>query len=128
MTKISQKQVEAVSALSGPKRYSHFVKVVADTETAWGLWQEGWAMVGTEDGGTAFPLWPQKVYATRCAVGQWSGYEAAEIEVESLLDELLPMLAADGVLPAVFMTPGKRGAIPEGEVLIADLRAELSRF
>ena len=123
-----EKQVEAVLALPGHKRYRHFVKVVADTETAWGLWQDGWAMVATDDGEMAFPLWPAKVYAELCAVGEWAGYEAAEIEVEDLLGELLPMLERDGVQPAVFMTTQSKGVTSATAVLSNDLRQELDRY
>lgn len=35
--KISQKQIDAVIALEGAKRYKHFIKVIADTQQVWGL-------------------------------------------------------------------------------------------
>ena len=128
MREISEKQAQAVASLPGPERYSHFVKVVADTAVAWGLWQDGWAMVGTDDGQQAFPLWPARIYAERCAIGEWAGYEPAEIDVDDLVGELLPRLETDGVLPAVFMTPDARAVTPSIDTLLADLRRELDRF
>jgi hypothetical protein len=71
---VNEKQIEAVLALSGPERVKHFVKVVADREEAWGLSDDGWALSATDDGGTAFPLWPARDYARLCAAQEWSTY------------------------------------------------------
>ena len=122
---IGDKQIEAVSALPGPKRYAHFVKAVADSETAWGLRKDGWALATTDEGERAFPLWPGRQYAERCATGDWDGYESAEIEVYDLLLELLPMLKEDGVMLAVFMTPSNKAATLDVDVLMGDLNKQL---
>ena len=47
--KINQKQIDAVLKLSGAERYQHFVKKIADWEEVWGLYQDGWALLETEN-------------------------------------------------------------------------------
>lgn len=56
--KINQKQIEAVLALPAAKRYDHFIKLVADWQELWGLYNDGWAMAATESGEPVFPMWP----------------------------------------------------------------------
>jgi hypothetical protein len=41
---VNPKQMEAVLALPGPKRFQHFIKVVADWQEVWGLYRDGWAL------------------------------------------------------------------------------------
>jgi hypothetical protein len=41
--KLHPKQIEAVVALPGSERYSHFIKQVADSREVWGLFKDGWA-------------------------------------------------------------------------------------
>lgn len=58
--RISQKQIDAVIALEGTKRYKHFIKVIADTQEVWGLYKDGWALAGTEDNQKYFQCGPRK--------------------------------------------------------------------
>ncbi len=125
---INPKQLEAVLVLPGPKRYSHFIKVAADQRKAWGLFANGWALYGTNDGKEAFPIWPAKEYASRCITEAWSNYEPREIDLDDLLEKLIPKLKETKTLITVFPTPQDKGVIPEFEQLEADLREELSKM
>jgi hypothetical protein len=122
---ISKKQISAVSALPGPKRYSHFVKVAADRARVWGLFSDGWALAANAEGEKTFPVWPEAEYAALCAVGEWAGYVPKEIEVHDFLDELVPMLQESGVRVSVFVLPSDKGVTPTVDELVRDLRAEL---
>jgi hypothetical protein len=126
--KINPKQMEAVLALTGPKRYSHFIKVAADQRKVWGLFAEGWALYATDSGEEAFPIWPAEEYAARCKTGDWTKYPPREIDLDSLFDELIPKFKASGTLVAVFPTPPDKGITPTLEQLEAELRQELSRI
>lgn len=68
---VNPKQMEAVLALPGIKRFEHFIKVIADWQEVWGLYQDGWALAAADDGTTVFPLWPAKEYAQVCAENEW---------------------------------------------------------
>jgi len=125
---ISEQQIKAILALPGQGRYEHFIKRVVDQEEAWGLYQDGWALVESDEGEKAFPLWPAREYALLCARDVWSGYEPEAIPLNDLMNELLPGLAKDGVLPAVFVTPTEKGATPSVEDFLAALREEMQKY
>ena len=125
---VSQEQLNAVIALPGPKRYDHFIKQVADWEEVWTLYQDGWALASTSEGDKVFPLWPAKAYAEICAQREWHGYEAVSLPLEKFMQELLPKLKADGVLPGIFYTPSDKGITPDVAQLLSDLSAELENY
>jgi hypothetical protein len=126
--KITPEKFAAVLGLAAPKRYSHFVKVAADQNRVWGLYSDGWALMGTDDGKQVFPVWPAEAYAAACAEGSWVGYQPRAIELVSLFDELLPSLRRSGTLLGIFPTPSDRGITPTIEQLEDDLRSELARI
>lgn len=125
---ISEKELEAVLQLDGAGRYAYFVKRVADWETAWGLWQNGWTLVADDVGAAAFPLWPAREYAEACASGEWVNCEPAEITLEDLLETLLPQLEKDGVSVAIFPTPLNTGTVVVPASLADDLREEGEQY
>jgi Protein of unknown function (DUF2750) len=126
--KISAKQIEAILALPGPKRYAHFIKVAADQRRVWGLFSDGWALAGTSDGREVFPLWPAREYAELCAFGSWAGYEPREIDLDTLFERLIPKLAESGTLVGVFPTPADKGVTPDLNQFEADLNEELAKI
>ena len=126
--KVSPKQLEAVLALPGIKRFEHFIKVIADWQEVWGLYQDGWALAAADDGTTVFPLWPAKEYAQVCAANEWAGYEPRSISLRDFTEVLLPTLKLDGVLPGVFFTPTSKGVTPSVDELKSALEAELQNY
>lgn len=125
---MNPKQIEAVLKLPAPKRYDHFIKVVADRQHAWGLFADGWALAATTEGEPVFPLWPAREYAELAAVGNWAGYQPREIDMKDLLDRLLPSLGEQGTLLGVFPTTDDKGVLPGTATFESDLRSELARF
>lgn len=123
--RINEKKMVAVLALPGPQRYSHFIKVAADQQKVWGLFKDGWALVGTNDGKQAFPVWPAKEYAELCAIDDWGTYSTREIALDVFLDVLIPKLSASSTLVVVFPTPTLKGVTPDLQVIENDLRNEL---
>lgn len=128
MRRTTPKEIEAVLRLDGPTRYKHFVKRVVDDELAWGLWNDGWALMEDEAGQYVFPLWPAREYAELYAVGEWSGYLPEEIPLSDLMDELLPKLAEREVRPGVFPTPTGKGVTPTVLELLGALRTEMENY
>ena len=122
------KQIESVMALPGPERYDHFIKQIVDGEKVWGLYNNGWALASTDDGTQVFPVWPAEDYAAKCAQDEWSGYEPISIALNDFIEELLPMLERDGVIPGVFYTPTNKGITPEITQLIEDINHELGHY
>jgi len=128
MKKLSEQQILSILALAGPQRYDHFIKEVACQERAWGLFHDGWAMAESDDNQPVFPLWPAEEYARLCAVVQWAGYEPEQIPLADLLDELIPQLEKDNVLPGIFFTPTSHGVTPTHGQLLEDLRNESLKY
>lgn len=127
--KITQKQIEAVTALPGPKRYEHFIKVVADSEQVWGLYQDGWALAATDDDKqVVLPLWPANEYAKLCGQKNWKGYEPKAIDLYEFMDTMIPDLNEKGIMPCIFYLPTDKGVIPRIEQLLADLKIELTQY
>ncbi len=124
----SKKKIEAIVALPGQKRYSHFIKTIADREEVWGLYLDGWALAVTGDGDEVFPMWPAKEFADICARNEWINYEATHFSLDELMDELLPNLKNDNVLPGVFYTPEEKGVTPSVDQLLSDLKEELEAY
>jgi hypothetical protein len=114
-----------ILALPKALRYDHFIRRVADTGLVWGLVRDGWAIGKTDDGALVFPLWPTGELAQQCAVLEWEGYVPQEFGLQELLDELLPQIEADGILPGITYTPDEYGLTPSHARLRADLQARL---
>ena len=88
MKPVNEKQFQNVVALPAPERFEHFIKVVVGNELAWGLWDDGWAMMEDGAGHAVFPVWPAREYADVYRTGDWSKYVPKEIPLLDLLDRL----------------------------------------
>jgi hypothetical protein len=115
-------------ALPGAKRFEHFIKVIADREEVWGLYQKGWALAAAEDGTEVFPFWPYSEYAQLCAENEWNGYSPQSISLKDFIEVLLPKLKNDGVLLGIFFTPSSKGLTPTVDELLIALTAELQNY
>ena len=123
MKRRSDKEIQSVLLLDGPARFDHFIKQVIDFEEAWGLWNDGWALMANNEGTSVFPLWPAREYAELHRHGDWAEYQAKPIPLNDLLNDLLPGFGERGVLPGVFPTPTGKGLTPTSEELARKLRA-----
>lgn len=126
--KISPKQLASVIALPGDKRFEHFIKVIADWQEVWGLYQDGWALASTDEGEAVFPLWPAKEYAQICTDKEWVGYEPRVISLTDFINELLPKLKQGSVLLGVFFTPSSKGVTLSLDELLDALELELDNY
>lgn len=125
--KISPREMAAVLRLAAPKRFQHFVRRVVDSETAFGLWNEGWVLMGDDRGYEILPLWPAPEYAEAFRTGEWADYEVASIDLHDLIDELLPHLAAASILPGIFPIHAGKSVTPSIDHLRTVLREAMAR-
>lgn len=126
--RISDKQYITISALTPARRYSYFIKMVADQAQAWVLRDIEWATSRVDAGNICLLLWPAERFAEECATDQWKSYVPCPIEVHALLDAVLPDLRHRGVSLAVFPTPAASAAFPSLDRFESDLREELERI
>jgi hypothetical protein len=124
----NEKKLAAITGLPAAERYSYFIKTVADSQSAWGLYDDGWALSATDDGVECFLLWPSMDTAGLSITGDWLKYQTKQIDVSLLIDELIPKLKIDGLSVAVFPTPGDKGVIANMDQLVIDLKEELRRY
>lgn len=125
---VSQNQIEAIIKLPAPKRYSHFIKKVVGWKKMWALYDDSWAMLESEDGKPVFPLWPEKEYADLCVSGKWGNYTSKSIELDEVLNSIIPMLRERDILPGVFFTMEDGSVNASVDQLEEDLRAELTHY
>lgn len=112
---IEEEEVRQLLALPAADRAVTFFQLVADWEEAWGLKDSAGWIVARET--NALPLWPHAALAEACARGPWEGAAPEAIPLRELLDDLLPLLAEDGIAVAVFPAPGEAGMVMQpGEV------------
>ena len=125
----TDKEIASVLQLDGPRRYSYWVKKVADQQEVWSLWQEsGWALAGDDQGRQLIPVWPHERFAGLCAHDIWAGYVPKRVELDVWIERWIPGMERDGRLVAVFPTPGDRGVAVEPAKLGDDLREELTNY
>lgn len=125
--KLSDKEIQSVTALDGQKRYEYFIKRIVDNEKLYGLYNDGWVMAS--DGDTKiFPVWSAKEYAELCANDEWNGFKAKAFSLDDFLEELIPNLKQDGMRVGVFYTPSNKGLVPSFEQLELDINEELKRY
>jgi hypothetical protein len=125
---LSEKEMEAVLKLPGPKRFDYFVKKVADFGKVWGLFDKGWAMAGDDNGQEVLLLWPAKQYAQLSAVKDWASFQPMEISLEEFLNEWIPQMVKRNERIGVFLAPDGKGVISEPSELNTSLANELKKF
>jgi Protein of unknown function (DUF2750) len=126
---LKRQQLSAVSALSGPERFLHFVKRIADTESVWGLRdKEGWLGVCDDDGNQCIQFWPHADYAVACAKGEWIVYEAKALGIREFIDTWLPNFDQQGLAVAVFPTLYLSGVFVPALQLKATIENELKLY
>lgn len=124
---LDAEQVKDVVRLPAQQRYEYFVARVAQAGEVWGLYRNGWALATRDDGTLVFALWPEREFALLCAEFEWEGYAPQAFGLDELLDDLLPRLQEDGLVPGIFRTPGSKGTMPTPGLLKADLQDEVRR-
>jgi hypothetical protein len=72
---LKEEEFDSVRRLPARERYKYFIKKAADSQTVWSLWNNGWALLG-DDEGEAVPVWPHAKFAEAFALGEWDGYTA----------------------------------------------------
>ena len=126
---MTDKELEAVRDLPGPKRYLYTVKKVADFEEVWSLWSENaWVLASDDAGCELVPIWPHPRLAAACATEMWSGSEPRMIELSTWSDKWIPGLKRDGRQVAVFPTMSDKGVVVSPDRIKTDLEDEASLY
>lgn len=124
----TNKKIENILKMSEDERYNYFIRKVTDFEELWGLNNDGWALLGDDDGNRIFPVWPEKEFAALCAVDQWKNYNPEVITLENFIEKWIPGMTNDKTLVNVFLTPNAKGKVISPNDLYTDLQGELEQY
>jgi hypothetical protein len=129
MIKITEKEIEAVSALTPYERYKYFIKRVADTELMYSLKSPdgNWAISEVE-GSKLFPLWSANEFAEQCKLSGWLGFYIEEITLETFEDELLEFVHSQGYLLNIFAVGQNTGFVVDILEFAKDLSEEMKNY
>lgn len=110
------------------QRYKYFVSRIAVWEYVWGLTdgEDGWILLGDEDGSQYVPIWPHDSYASRFAQAEGMPATPNAIHLDEWLADVSPRLLADRVEVALFPIAGEQAPVIDVTQLEADLRKALA--
>lgn len=124
----TNKKRNNILALSENERYEYFIRKVVDFEEVWGLYNDGWALLGDDSGTQVFPFWPEKEFAELCSDDLWKGYTPKPIKLELFLEKWIPGMEKDNLIINIFHTPKSKGKIVKPIELRDDLLHELENY
>nr|WP_081054135.1 DUF2750 domain-containing protein [Burkholderia vietnamiensis] len=121
------KKIENVLRLDTQARCDYFVRKVADSEVVWGLFDTGWA-IGTSDGHTVIPFWPEEDFSAMCASNEWKNFHPKAIALDEFMSRWLPGMETDRRLCAVFPGPEGKGQLLSPLELLELIKQELKQY
>lgn len=126
---LRDQEVSAMLQATDDKRYTYFIKRVADVEKIWGLKDDrGWVVMGDDEGQEVLPVWPHERYASACATGDWTNSQPEVISLNKWMSAWLPGLEREGRLIGVFPNLSGRAVVVSSAKLRLDIEAELERY
>ena len=111
---------------NGAQRYAYFLRRVCASGQVWGLYSDGWAILG-EGGRRLLPLWPDQAFADRFRQADSSTYEPKSIELGRFLEQWIPGMKVNGVEAAIFPVGAGDSVFVVLDELEANLRGGLRR-
>ena len=118
-----------VSKLQPPQRYDYFVKRVADWGQGWTLQDERGLVAGADDEGVIHvPLWSHPLFAEMSMKGEWSEAKVVSLDLDDLLDNVLPQLERNKQRVSVMPVADRAGVSVDPKRLRDDLLSELDKF
>jgi hypothetical protein len=122
------KKIENLMNLSEKEKYNYFIRKVVDFEEIWGLYNNGWALLGDEKNNQVCVFWPEKELAELCAIGKWNGYEACVIDLNDFLEKWITGMEKDNFLVSIFYNNQSMGKTVLPQQLRNDLIKELEQY
>lgn len=128
MSELSETEITELVAAAPFRRFCYTLKQIAESGIAWGLFDNGWAMYRDANDRQLFPLWPFAEYAALCATGNHAAYAATPMDMDELINTLIPLLIDDEIPFVVFPTPGDTDSeVHDAAKFELDLLAELRK-
>jgi hypothetical protein len=128
MKDINKNKLNNIINSSAEIRYSYFIRKIADFEQIWGLYYDGWAVLGDEKNEAVIPFWPEEEFAELCAEDAWSKYQPKAISLDDFLEKWIPGMRKDNTKIGVFYVPTGKGIITTPDKLLEDINEELEQY
>ena len=129
MRVVTDKEIEHLLKISDSKKYKYFINFVCDTQEIWGLYSDGWALAGENNGSVSlFPLWPSKEFASLCVSDGWSNYKPEPIILEDFMTKFIPAVQEKKLNFGVFYTPNNKGIVLSPDEIFQHINKELQKY
>jgi hypothetical protein len=124
---IDDREFTSIINLPATQRYSYCLKVIAQFQELWGLWDDhGWALVGDELDRESLPVWPASTYAEAFALGHWDTRDPRRIPLSEWMNNWIHGMESDRFFVNVFPTASGEGFIVPPERFKQDIEIELA--
>jgi len=123
---MDSKKIENILKMSNENKYSYSLRKVADFEEVWGLYNEGWAMLGNRSNEVVFPFWPEKEFAKFVAEDTWEEYIPKSVNIYDFIEKWLPSMSKDNI--NIFYDSINKGLIVSPLKLKEDLELEMEQY
>lgn len=121
-------KIKNVLNLSSEEKYNYFISKVTDFEEIWGLYKDGWALLGKGTEKLVFPFWPEKEFASLNVFNEWNGYEPKIIKLDDFLEKWIPGLISDNIEISIFYHTDSNDILVSAEKLAKDIKLELEQY
>jgi hypothetical protein len=128
MYKLTNSEKNAIIKLSANKRFEYSIKRIADKKSLWVIGDANGLKTYSVNEKIIFPIWPFKEYALLCCIGEYSGCEPEELELDDFINEYIPDFVKDGYMLTVLPLSTNRGAVIEIETFQEALQNELDKY
>lgn len=127
---LSAKEIEVMSNKGIKDRYVYCIKRIVDSEQAWVLDNDGFALCGQNDvDNEVIMLWSAREYAANCALDDWKGYKPKALSLDFVMNELLPDLSEKKIQVGIFPIPTLRNTpVVNAKDLLHDLENLCSEY
>lgn len=103
---LQAEEIEAMSKKGSKDRYIYCIKRIVDSEQAWVLDDDGFALCGQNGSDKeVIMLWSAREYAANCAFDDWKDYKPKALSLDYLMNEFLPDLSKEQIMVGIFPVP-----------------------
>ena len=121
-----------VISLEAPKKYVYFVKIVCDWEEIWSIGDDdGWVLMGDNEGHVCVPVWPAERYAQEFCIRDWQTQRPKVINLDDWIHNWIPGICEDNKNIAVFPTLGdykEKGIVVTPQKFSESIEIELEKY
>jgi Protein of unknown function (DUF2750) len=127
--KITEKELEHVSALEPYERYKYTIKRSVDNELFYSLKSKDgdWALSTVKER-DLFPIWPFPEYAKSALVDGWANSDIVEVTLLTFQDELIQLIREAEFLINVFPIGANTGFVVTLDEFIRDIGDEMTLY